>query len=149
VWKPPPLDIGGHAITVLSISPIPGDQDTLERILRPPQWNIHRAATLAAAIAQLKQHGPPMVLCQCHLGKETWRDVLHVTSLLVDPPFLIVTSRLADEYLWAEALNLGAYDVLAIPFDAMELTRTLSSAWLHWFDRHRDATSKSIAKAAS
>jgi hypothetical protein len=33
--------------------------------------------------------------------------------LLPDPPVLIVTSRLADEYLWAEALNPGAYDVLA------------------------------------
>jgi CheY-like chemotaxis protein len=39
-----------------------------------------------------------------------------------DPPMLIVTSRLADDYLWAEALNLGAYDVLAKPFDASEVS---------------------------
>jgi hypothetical protein len=34
-----------------------------------------------------------------------------------------VTSRLADERLWAEALNLGAWDVLAKPFDADEVIR--------------------------
>ncbi len=55
---------------------------------------------------------------------------------LSDPPFLIVTSRLADEQLWAEALNLGAYDVLAKPFDAQEVNRTLSSAFFRWQDCH-------------
>ena len=49
---------------------------------------------------------------------------------------LIVTSRLADEYLWAEALNLGAYDMLAKPFDASEVVRVLGSAWRHWTDLH-------------
>jgi DNA-binding response OmpR family regulator len=58
--------------------------------------------------------------------------MLEDMTLLVDSPLLIVVSRLADEHLWAEALNLGAYDVLAKPFDAMELSRTLTSAWLRW-----------------
>jgi len=48
------------------------------------------------------------------------------------PPFVIVTSRLADERFWVEALNLGAYDVLATPLDTTEVTRVVSSAWLHW-----------------
>jgi DNA-binding response OmpR family regulator len=49
------------------------------------------------------------------------------------PTPLIVTSRLADEKLWAEALNLGAYDVLAKPFDLSELVRSVNLAWLHWW----------------
>lgn len=134
---------------MLSITANSGDQDALERICRPPQWNIQRAATLAAAIRVLKQHRPPLVLCECDLGETTWREVLQVTSAAADPPFLIVTSRLADEYLWAEALNLGAYDVLATPFDAMELARTLSSAWLHWSDQYGGGRLRSTAKAAS
>jgi FixJ family two-component response regulator len=48
-----------------------------------------------------------------------------------------VTSRLADEYLWAEALNLGAYDVLAKPFDTSEVMRVVASAWRHWTDAQR------------
>ncbi len=70
--------------------------------------------------------------------------MLEYFSRLPDPPLLIVTSRLADEYLWAEALNLGAWDVLAKPFDREEVSRVLGFAWRHWQDRHgiHKATSK-------
>jgi len=59
---------------------------------------------------------------------------------LPDPPFLVVTSRLADDRLWAEALNLGAYDVLAKPFDKTEVNRIVRSAWLRWTNRKPSAT---------
>ena len=42
---------------------------------------------------------------------------------------MIVTSRLADDRLWAEVLNLGGYDVLAKPFDASEVARVVGTAW--------------------
>jgi hypothetical protein len=41
---------------------------------------------------------------------------------------LVVASRLADERLWAEVLNLGGHDVLAMPFDAHEVRRVMESA---------------------
>src|ERR1019366_5350356 len=41
-------------------------------------------------------------------------------------------SRLADERLWAEVLNLGWYDVLATPFDADEVYRVMSYAVDSW-----------------
>jgi FixJ family two-component response regulator len=50
-----------------------------------------------------------------------------LSSLRIVPP-LIVTSRLADSTLWVEALNLGAYDVLAKPFERSELVRTVLGA---------------------
>ena len=62
--------------------------------------------------------------------------MLEQISLLPDPPLFIVTSRLADERLWAEALNLGAWDVLAKPFEADEVIRIVSIACQHWQDRH-------------
>ena len=58
-------------------------------------------------------------------------------SQLPDPPLLIVTSRLADERLWAEALSLGAYDVLAKPFDPEEVVRIVGFAWKNWQNRHK------------
>jgi DNA-binding response OmpR family regulator len=67
------------------------------------------------------------------LSPGTWIDMLEELRLLRNAPPLIVTSRLADEKLWAEALNLGAYDVLAKPFDLSELVRIVNLAWLHWW----------------
>ena len=55
------------------------------------------------------------------------------------PPKLIVTCRLADERLWAEVLNLGGFDVLAQPFYAREVVRSVNSACSHWDEEWRKA----------
>jgi hypothetical protein len=41
---------------------------------------------------------------------------------------LVVASHCADEFLWAEVLNLGGYDVLAQPFEDGDVLRVLASA---------------------
>jgi hypothetical protein len=43
------------------------------------------------------------------------------------PPQLVVTSRLADAYLWSEVLNLGGFDVLAKPLMEKEVRQVLDS----------------------
>jgi len=92
----------------------------------------------------------PIVLCERDLLPGTWKDMLIESALLPDPPLLIVTSRLADDYLWAEALNLGAYDVLAKPFDEGEVARVVSLAWLRWKDEHEiPAQAVKLLQAAS
>ena len=58
------------------------------------------------------------------------------------PPLLIVISQLADEHLWAEALNLGVYDVLAKPLDDIEIVRVLSLALNH---RHEIPVAPTLA----
>jgi DNA-binding NtrC family response regulator len=101
-------------------------------------WILSFAAGLASATPLLKDHRISIVLSECDLGPSTWRDVLAETSSLVHSPLLIVTSHVADGRLWAEALNLGAYDVLAKPFDPDEVLRSLNLAWLRWAGRRND-----------
>jgi DNA-binding NtrC family response regulator len=95
------------------------------------EWKLQTSMSLRSAASALGKDGPHIVICEKSLGTDSWRDVLDQVSHVPDPPALIVTSRVADEYLWAEALNLGAYDVLAAPFEPAEVVRVLSSAWLH------------------
>src|SRR6266567_78379 len=81
-----------------------------------------------------------------------WKDFLNQLLSLPNPPFLILTSRLADEHFWAEALNLGAYDVLAKPFDSKEVGRIFSLAWLCWKNQkehQRHVGSKTHSNEAS
>lgn len=119
------------SISVLSVSPVLGDQEALERLLPSPAWTVYEARTMDAANELLHHHQPLLVLCERNLVEGSWRDLLVEINRLPNPPFLIVTTRLADEHFWAEALNFGAYDVLAKPFDSTELTRTLLSACMH------------------
>jgi DNA-binding response OmpR family regulator len=123
-------------ITVLSVSPIQDDHDTLERLLGHYNWEIRKANSLASGVAELRQNQVPLVISERDLWPGTWREMLAATTRSPGPPFLVVTSRFADESLWAEALNIGAYDVLAKPFDAIEVRRVISLAWLHWKNLH-------------
>lgn len=134
---PPRIIVGNKVIGLLSVSPSQHDHDTLASLLGRDQWKIHFALSLRSASAFLRAHRVPLVICEHDLVPGTWAQLLDEIRLLSVPPFLIVTSRVADDYLWAEALNVGAYDVLAKPFDLTEVTRILSSAWLHWQHEHK------------
>ena len=148
---------GSRNIAVLSLNPNDTDGPALERIFRESGGNarigagytLTMCASLPSAFSQLRQAQFAIVLCNDDLMGSTWCDVLEHISLLPDPPLLIVTSRMADERLWVEALNLGAYDVLAQPFDAREMLRTLSLARAHWQDRHSLHRGRTLQRMAS
>ena len=117
--------------------------------LSQAQWVLETSGeTISDALAAVRARDAAIVLCERDLGKDSWRDLYSEVARLPQPPCFIVTSRMADEYLWAEVLNLGAYDVLAAPFDSTEVGRVLHSAWIHKSDfpvrRARTATSAPV-----
>src|SRR5689334_22554312 len=113
-----------NLITVLNLDPVEADHASLVDIMGNSQWQLTSSTTLEAALELLQRVRIPILFCESDQRPGLWQDVLASLMALPDPPFLIVTSRLADDRLWAEALNLGAYDVLAKPFDYSEVTRT-------------------------
>ena len=98
----------------------------------------------------LQRHDIAVVLCERDLQPGTYIDLLKRFNALANVTSLIVASRLADERLWAEALNLGAWDVLAKPFDPSEVLRSVKSGWQHWHNQtHMHATAVKIVAASS
>jgi DNA-binding response OmpR family regulator len=77
----------------------------------------------------------PVVIAERALPLGDWKDLFTALQLLPHRPLLVVTSRLADEHLWAEVLNLGGHDVLAKPFQMAEVQRALESAGRIWANR--------------
>jgi DNA-binding NtrC family response regulator len=149
--KPPKTEANPTGnVTVLSVSPIPDDHISLKQIIHyselgvhsDSRWELNESLTLTSAVSVLRQRQIPVVICERDLQPGTWRDMLEQVGCLPRAPLLIVTSRLADERLWAEALNLGAWDVLAKPFDKSEVIRSVTSAWLHWAGRFSAWTRK-------
>ncbi len=123
-----------NTVTVLAVSSSPTDRDSLRAIFAHSHWHLVEAGSCAEALSFLHAQPIPVVIGEAILPDGTWRDLLQKGSSLADPPRLIVTSDLADDRLWAEALNLGAHDVLAKPFRAAEVFRTISLAWRQWKD---------------
>jgi len=95
-------------------------------------FSVNSCTTLASGLAALRTRQFEVVVCERDLPPGSWKDVLEQVTILPDPPSLIVTSQLADERLWAEVLNLGAFDVLAKPFDNAEAMRVIAAAWRAW-----------------
>lgn len=128
------------SVPVLSISPTEEDHFFLQDIVKRLQvtsdpsrtFTVNSCTTLASGLAALRKHQWEVVICEQDLPPGSWKDVLDQVTILPDPPPLIVTARLADERLWAEALNLGAFDVLAKPLDSTETMRVISAAWRAW-----------------
>ena len=136
-------------LTVLSVSPIEEDHRCLQDIIGHSNWSFLKADSFPPALALLRRHEISVVLCERDLGPRTWIDILENTTHQTHPPCLIVTSRLADEGLWAEALNLGAWDVLAKPFDRSEVLHSVAQARVHWHRQiHMPAMSLKLMTAA-
>jgi DNA-binding NtrC family response regulator len=139
-------------LTILVVSPVEEDHLSLQAIFGHPTHStcmLFNARDPVSAFALLKQYDIDVVICEQELVPGTWIDVLTHLKALPNAPSLIVTSRLADWHLWAKALNLGAWDVLAKPFDRAELIRSVQSAAQHWHDQiHIHPTVKMMSAAS-
>jgi len=84
--------------------------------------DLHHART------RLQRDDYGVVLTEAALPDGNWQEVLLLAR--GRPPGLevIVTDPHADARLWAEALNLGVYDLLAQPFYEPEVRRILGNA---------------------
>jgi DNA-binding response OmpR family regulator len=139
LWQHPvPAESG--TVKVLLVSPLDDDHRFLTQILRHSKWQYYVARSRAEALSFLRNNAVPVLICQADLIDGTWRDLLDETTGMEHAPLLIVTSRLADDSLWAEVLNLGGYNVLAQPFDSREVFRVVGNAWLHWKNREKHST---------
>ncbi len=131
---------GNH--TVLMVGPVEAAAGS-SWLARLP-WRAQRTGNCAGAALLLRSGMPRIVISQQNLPDGSWKDIVETANRLPCPPPVIVTSRLADERLWAEVLNLGGYDVLAQPLDGEEVRRVTGSAWQQW-DNRRDAARRANA----
>src|SRR5260370_591816 len=111
---------------VLFVSPYPQDARSLAQMLREDSLPVVHAYCLKDAVSKLETGKFKVVLTEAHLEDGTWLDVLQLTRPLGKE--LVVTHPWADARFWAEAINLGAYDLLAQPFHGTEVRRVLASA---------------------
>jgi len=124
-------------VTVLFVGSHSEDRQALQEIFAHTNWRLTTVDTPARAIATLRSEHHAVVICERHIQEGSWKDLLERTRTMPSHPLLIVTSHHPDNYLWAEALNLGAYDVLPKPFDRQEVVHVVSAAWLYWLRRLR------------
>jgi DNA-binding NtrC family response regulator len=113
---------------ILFVSGHPEDARRLSQMVeRVPLW-LDYAGDLDQARTKFRQNQYAVVLTEAHIPDGTWLDMLELARASSSAVQVIVTDPQADAHFWAEALNLGAYDLLAQPFYEPEVLRILSCA---------------------
>ena len=136
----PSARIADQKFTILLVGAVENSRRGARSIFSQFSWSTERANNFGEASRLIRRDLHRVIVSEKDLPDENWKDVLEAAAAREDPPLIIVTSRSADEYLWAEVLNLGGYDVLAQPFDRNEVHRSVSLAFQHWQSRHEMAT---------
>jgi DNA-binding NtrC family response regulator len=113
--------------SVLFISGYPDDANRLSQMLEALPVVLVHVADLRQARRELHRRPYSVVLSEACLPDGKWVDALDLAREC-EGVEVIVTDQDADARLWAEALNLGAYDVLSQPFYAPEVRRILQNA---------------------
>ena len=113
---------------ILFVSGHSEDARRLSRMLSALPLVLDHVESLQQARAQLQRKEYDVVLTEAALPDGDWLDALHLVRELPRDLEVIVTDPLADARFWSEALNLGAYDLLAQPFYEPEVRRILYNA---------------------
>lgn len=129
---PPTFPVLEAGVQIVLISPDDSDGLSLQRMFDGSQATVTWFRTRENALAHLRENPFGVVVVNADVADGCWQDVLEALSHFDHPPYLIVSSRVVDESVWAEVLNLGGYDVLSTPFEPDEVLRVCAGAWLAW-----------------
>jgi len=114
---------------ILAAFSLAEDRRALQHILGDAHRQLHFTSTFAELQTALRTSLFAVAITDSQLRDGCrWTDVLAELQSLPYPPPLIVADPLADDSLWAEVLNLGAFDLLAKPFEAREVLHAVNSA---------------------
>ena len=115
-------------VSALLVGEYENERLFLQRIFRDAGWRLWEAPDRSGALDCLSRYPVQVVISQKDGPRWHWKEVLHDLCSLGRPPQLIVTSRTADDQLWAEVLNVGGYDVLPQPLNRDEVERVVAAA---------------------
>ena len=113
---------------ILFVSGHRDDARQITQMLQLLPMAVDHAGTLQQARTQLRKDDYNVLLTEAALPDGNWLDALHLARECPRELQVIVTDPHADARLWSEALNMGAYDLLAQPFYEPEVRRILYNA---------------------
>ena len=121
---------GSDPLTLLAVATQPLLAQ-VRRIVAHTRWQLIESGLIRDAAQIVRRHASLVVLCDAVLPDGGWRELLSHSSCAPQPPPVIVAAGQADEQLWLDVLNGGAYNLVAKPLEDQELYETVSRAWLH------------------
>jgi DNA-binding response OmpR family regulator len=136
-------------VSALLVGEFETDRLLVHDIFHLRGWRLFEARARRHALECLAKNPIQVVIAESGLPAWNWKRILADLRRLAPTPQLVVTSRTADDYLWAEVLNVGGYDVLPQPLERDEVERVVAAARRHYDTQGRKVASAAIVRAAA
>lgn len=143
-----PVPAPDEPVPVLLVNFSAEDQADLCAILVHPNWELHGRSSGKQALAFLRGRRVPVVMFERDRQAGGWKEFWNGAQQHPFPPSLIVCSRLADDWLWAEVLSMGG-DVLVKPFENEEVLRVAYMDWQSWKRRCSEQVRNARTRSAT
>lgn len=115
-------------ISILVVSSEIRNRDSLRDVLDQEGGKTIYVSTVGECKEVFASQNVDLVFCDRSLADGTYRDILAMTRLRSPYVRLVVTSRLADWEEYLEALDNGAFDLIASPSQTADIVRVISRA---------------------
>ena len=138
-----------HPVSALLVGEFESDRILVHEIFRLQGWRLFEARDRRRALECLGKNPVQVVIAESESPAWNWKRILSDLRRLAPVPQLVVTSRTADDYLWAEVLNVGGYDVLPQPLERDEVERVVASARRHYDAQGRKVLTAGMASPAA
>jgi two-component system KDP operon response regulator KdpE len=127
--------MSANAVTILVVDDEPAIRRLLRTSLTAQGYLIVEAETAAAALAEIKNYPPDVVILDLGLPDRDGLDVIATVRQSSAVPIIVLSSR-SDERAKVEALELGADDYVTKPFGMAELVARIRAALRHGLQAH-------------
>jgi two-component system KDP operon response regulator KdpE len=122
--------MSANAVTILVVDDEPAIRRLLRTSLTAQGYLIVEAETASAALAEIKNYPPDVVILDLGLPDRDGLDVIAMVRQASAVPIIVLSSR-GDERAKVEALELGADDYVTKPFGMAELVARIRAALRH------------------
>ena len=117
-------------VTILIVDDEPPIRRLLRTSLTAQGYRVVEAETAAAALAEIRDHEPDVVILDLGLPDSDGLTVIETVRRTAAVPIIVLSSR-GDESGKVAALDLGADDYLTKPFGMAELVARIRAALRH------------------
>ncbi len=91
-------------------------------------WEMRLARSVEQSLPVLDEFGASLVIYDWAPGDDDWRFAVDRLTARPDHPCVLLASRVVDEYLWAELVKHGGFDVIPRSADTEQLIRSIRFA---------------------
>jgi response regulator RpfG family c-di-GMP phosphodiesterase len=118
-----------NPLCTLLVGDFSSDKPGLRQLFGNLGWRLLESKSRPEALTCIKNVPVHVVLAESDHPNWNWKRILEDLRSCEEQPQLVIASRAADDHMWSEALNWGAYDVLLQePLNYSEVERVIAAA---------------------